>query len=260
MSSRLVFSPKQHRYTLDGAWVPSVSSIVRNVSPNDGLINWSARLAAAWCATNVESLPSMGEGAWTGAAARAHLEARDTGGRTGTAVHSIAERLIHGEPVEPVDPDTGEPYSDDVLRMGEHAARFLDVWDVSPDTALVEQCVFHEQYRYAGRFDLCAVMRGGARWLVDYKTSPSGPYPDNALQLTGYARASHIQIGARDMLMPPIDRCAVLWLRPDGYELVPVKSDARVWATFKHAIPVAAFNRLRRDDVIGAPLPEPEVA
>jgi hypothetical protein len=260
MSSRLVYSPKNHRYTLDGAWVPSVSGIVRNVSPNDGLINWSARLAASWAATNVDSLPSMGEGAWIGAAARAHLEARDTGGRTGTQVHSIAERLIFGEPVAPADPDTGEPYSDDVIRMGEHAARFLDAWDVSPDTALVEQCVFHEQYRYAGRFDLCAVMRGGDRWLVDYKTSPSGPYPDNALQLTGYARASHIVVGDRDLLMPPVDRCAVLWLRPDGYELIPVKSDNRVWGVFRHAIPVAAFNRLRRDDVIGAPLPVPEVA
>lgn len=260
MSSRLVFSPKAHRYTLDGERVPSVSTIVRKVSPNEGLIWWSAKAAAQWAATNAGNLASMGEANWIEGATRHHLTLRDEGGRTGTAVHSIAERLIFGEPVEPVDPETGEPYSDDVVRMGAQAARFLDAWDVSPDTALVEQCVFHEQYRYAGRFDLCGVLRGGDRWLVDYKTSPSGPYPDNALQLTGYAQASHIQIGDRDMLMPPIQRCAVLWLRPDAWELVPVKSDARVWAVFRHAIPVAAFNSLRRDDVVGGALPIPEVA
>lgn len=260
MSSRLVFSPGRHTYTLDGVRVPSVSSIVRKVSPNDGLIWWGAKSAAQWAATNVESLPAMGEPAWIDSATRHHMTLRDAGGRTGTAVHSIAERIIFGEPVEPVDPDTGEPYSDDVVRMGEQAARFLDAWDVTPDTALVERCVFHEQYRYAGRFDLCAVMRGGERWLVDYKTSPSGPYPDNALQLTGYSRATHIQVGDRDLLMPPIQRCAVLWLRPDAWELVPVKSDNRVWQVFRHAIPVAAFNSLRRDDVIGGALPSPEVA
>lgn len=258
--SRLVYSPGRHTYTLDGERVPSVSGIVRGVSPNGGLIHWSARLAASWAATNVDALPTLGEQAWIEQATRAHVAARDAGGRTGTAVHSIAERLIFGEPVEAHDPTTGEDYPDDVIRMGEQAARFLDAWDVTPDTALVEQCVFHEKYRYAGRFDLCAVMRGGDRWLVDYKTSPSGAYPDNALQLTGYARASHVVIGDRDMLMPPIQRCAVLWLRPDAWELVPVKSDNRVWATFRHAIPVAAFNALRRDDVIGGALPKPEVA
>lgn len=260
MSSRLVFSPGRHTYTLDGERVPSVSGIVRKVSPNDGLIWWSAKSAAQWAATNADALPQMGEAAWTNSATRHHMTLRDAGGATGTAVHSIAERLIFGEPVEAYDPDTKEPYSDDVVRMGEQVARFLDAWDVSPDTALVERCVFHERYRYAGRFDLCAVMRGGARWLVDYKTSPSGPYPDNALQLVGYARASHIQIGDRDMLMPPIDRCAVLWVRPDAWELVPVRTDARVWQVFRHAIPVAAFNSLRREDIVGGALPIPEVA
>jgi hypothetical protein len=258
--SRLVFSPKAHRYTLDGERVPSVSGIVRKVSPNEALIWWGAKSAASWAATNAEHLASMGEAAWIDSATRHHMTLRDEGGRTGTAVHSIAERLIYGEPVETTDPDTDEPYSDDVVRMGEQVARFLDAWDVSADTALVEQCVFNEQYRYAGRFDLCATMRGGDRWLIDYKSSPSGAYPDNALQLTGYANATHVQIGDRDLLMPPVQRCAVLWVRPDAWELIPVRADNLVWHVFRSAIPVAAFNSLRRDDVVGGALPAPEVA
>jgi hypothetical protein len=60
--------------------------------------------------------------------------------------------------------------------------------------------------------------------------------------------------------MPPVDRCAVLWVRPDAWELVPVRTDARVWQVFRHAIPVAAFNSLRREDIVGGALPVPEVA
>jgi len=255
--SRLVFSPTRHTYSLDGEWVPGVTSIVRRVTPNDGLISWAAREAAAWAAINREHYDTLGEVPWREQAARQHIVKMEAGGRTGKQVHSIAQRLIRGEPVEPVDPDTGEPYSDDVSRMGERVAEFLDRWDVDHN-ALVERPVFHEELRYAGTLDLCGILRGGDRWLIDYKSSPSGPWHEASLQLTAYSRATHIQIGERDLLMPPIQRCAVLWVRPDAWELIPVKSDDDAWAAFCAAIPLARWLRQKREQVIGAALPVPE--
>lgn len=258
MSRLVVGTGRWHTYSLDGQRVPSVTTIIGKATAKQALVGWAAREAAAWALAHRDEVEQLGEAAWLKQAAAASDAVRDASMVAGTAVHSIAERLIFGEPVETTDPDTGEPYPDDVVRMGEQVARFLDAWDVTPDTALVEAPIFHEGEQYAGKFDLCAILRGGDRWLIDYKSGASGIWPETALQLTAYARATHVVIGERDMLMPPVDRCAALWVRPDGWQLVPVASGDEVWSTFRHMIPVAAFAGRRRDDVIGGALPVPE--
>jgi hypothetical protein len=259
MGSRLVVGTGRfHTYSLDGERVPSVTGIIGKAIGKPGLLKWSAREAALWAAANVESLPVMGEASWIREASAASDRVRDASAAAGTLVHSIAERLIFGEPVESYDPDTKEPYPDDVIRMGEQVARFMDAWDIGPDTALVECAVFHEELRYAGKFDLCAMMRRNEYWMIDYKTGASGVWPETALQLTAYSRATHVQIGDRDMTMRPIARGAALWVRPDGWELVPVRIDEEMWRAFRHAIEVAKWAGLRREDLIGAALPLPE--
>jgi hypothetical protein len=257
--SRLVGpSGRWHEYSLDGERVPSVTTIIGKATGKPGLLKWAAKEAALWAATHHGELTVMGEAAWIEQAAKASDATRDRSAAAGTAVHSIAERLVYGEPVDAVDPDTGEPYSDDVIRMGRQVARFMDAWDVTPDTALVECAVFHEQLRYAGKFDLVAVLRGGERWLIDYKTGASGVWPETALQLTGYSHATHVRIGDRDLLMPKIDRAAALAVRPDGWELRPVRIDDGMWQAFRHAIEMAKWAGLKRDETIGAALPVPE--
>jgi hypothetical protein len=256
--SRLVFNESRHTYSLDGAWVPGASTVAKSTGRPDPLVRWAARAAAAYALSHLEDVPVLGESEWVETVGKAHERLRDSSMLAGKQLHSIAERLVFGDPVETGDPDTGEPYSDDVVRMGEQVARFMDRWDVSPDTALVEQAIFNEDARYAGRFDLVATLRGGDRWCIDYKTGATGVWPDTALQLTAYARATHVVIGERDMLMPPIQRCAALWVRPDTWELVPVKSDDAAWATFRHALDVYRWNAQRRDAIVGAALPVPE--
>jgi len=259
MASRLVVGRGRfHTYSLDGERVPSVTGIIGKATGKPQLLKWAAKEAALWAAANVESLPVMGEASWIREATAASDRTRDASAAAGTAVHSIAERLIYGEPVESYDPETKEPYPDDVIRMGEQVARFMDAWDITPDTALVECAVFHEELKYAGQFDLVAVLKGGARWIIDYKTGASGVWPETALQLTGYSRATHVQIGDRDMKMPPIDRAAALWVRPDAWELQPVRIDDDMWRAFRHAIEMAKWAGLRREDCIGAALPIPE--
>lgn len=261
MSSRLVVGTGRfHTYSLDGKRVPSVTGIIGKATGKPGLVKWSAKLAAQWAAGHMDDLSVLGEESWVRQAYEASDRERDASMLSGKQVHSIAERLIYGEPVQTSDPDTDEPYPDDVVRMGEQTARFMDAWDVSPDTALVETPIFHETLLYAGRFDLCAILRGGERWLIDYKTGQSGVWPETSLQTTAYSRATHVQIGDRDLLMPPVDRCAALWVRPDAWELVPVKSDSLTWDAFKHMMVVAEWASQRRDDVVGSAIPIPEPA
>jgi hypothetical protein len=257
VSSRLVVTGGRfHRYSLDGVIVPSVTGITGKID-KPGLAGAAAREVAHWAATHAGELDAQGEAEWIDSAKGSYQRVWNRSRDNGTAVHAIAQQLIFGEPVETTDPDTGVPYSDDVVRMGAQVAQFMDLWHVSPDTALVEQPVFHDELRYAGRFDLCGVLRGGDRWLIDYKTSASGVYPESALQLTAYSRATHVQIGDRDMLMPPVSRCAVLWVRPDFWELVPVKSDDATWAAFTHLLAVTGWLSQKRDDVVGGALPVP---
>jgi hypothetical protein len=258
--SRLVFSAGNHSYSLDGTRVPGVTTIGKRAERPDGLIRWAARSAAEYAAAHVEELPSMGEASWVAHVTKASDRLRDASMIAGKQLHSIAERLVYGEPVETSDPETGEAYADDVVRMGEQVARFMDSWDVTPDTALVERPVFHDAHRYAGTFDLCAVLRGGDRWLIDYKTGSTGVWPETSMQLTAYSRATHVQIRDRDLLMPPIQRCAALWVRPDTWELLPVKSDDDTFDAFLHAMRVHRWTQRRRDDLIGAPLPIPEAS
>jgi hypothetical protein len=258
MSSRLVVTGgRWHTYSLDGVRVPSVTGIIGKAVAKPALVKWSARLAAEWAAAHHAELTQLGEASWVTQAARAPDVVRDTSATAGKQVHSIAQALIYGEPVETADPESGELYSDDVVRMGEQVARFQDAWQVSPDDALVELPVFNDEHGYAGTFDLCATLRGGDSWLIDYKTGQSGVWNETALQLTAYSRATHVQIGDRDLLMRPVQRCAALWVRPDAWELIPVKSDDYQWHAFVHAIEVAAWAALRRDDVIGGALPIP---
>lgn len=255
-----MFSPGNHSYSLDGKRVPGVTTIGKRAERPDGLIRWAARSAAECAAAHLEELPVMGEAAWVRNVAAESDRRRDAGMTAGKQLHSIAQRLVYGDPVKTTDPDTGEPYSDDVVRMGEQVADFMDRWDVTPDTALVECPVFHDEHRYAGTFDLVAVLRGGKRWLIDYKTGSSGVWAETAMQLTAYRRATHVQIRDHDLLMPPVECAAALWVRPDGWEFLPVVTDEDTWDAFLHALRVHRWTQRRRDELIGAPLPTPEGA
>lgn len=261
MSRLVVGTGRWHTYSLDGKRVPSVTGVIGKATGKPGLIKWSARLAAEWAATHASELDAMGEASWIREATAASDVARDAAAAAGTQLHDIARRLVYGQPVEDADPKTGEVYSDDVVRMGEQVARFMDRWDVSADTALVERPVFHESLRYAGTFDLVAVLRGGDRWLIDYKTGATGVWSETAYQATAYARATHVVIGDDiDMLMSPIARCGALWVRPDAWEFVPLRSDEVVWRAFRAMLAVAEVQSLSRNDMVGAALPVPEVA
>ena len=52
MTAGLVFYPKSHRYKLDGAWVPGVTTLIGKGLPKPALPYWAARTVAEWVADN----------------------------------------------------------------------------------------------------------------------------------------------------------------------------------------------------------------
>jgi hypothetical protein len=250
----MVGTGRWHTYSLDGERVPSVTTIIGKATGKPGLVKWAAREAALWAAAHVDELAVLGDQSWTREAAAASDRVRDASAKAGSQLHLIAERLVFGDPVPDEDTD-GLPFPDDVRRMGEQVARFHDAWDVAP--VLVECPVFHEGDRWAGTLDLVADMADGARWIIDYKTGQSGVWAETALQVAAYRNATHCQLGDRDLLMSPTDKAGALWVRPDGWELVPLVADADTYAVFRHAMAVAAWASQSRDSIVGAALPLP---
>jgi hypothetical protein len=262
MTSRLVASTGRfHTYSLDGKRVPGVTTITGALDKG-GLANAAAREVAVWAAVHADEVATMGPQEWIQVASGAARRVWDISRDQGTALHTIAQRLVWGEPVPDEDED-GLPWPEDVARMGEQVARFMDAWEVDP--ILVEAPVFHETHRWAGTLDLVADLKDGNRWLIDYKTSASGIWHETALQVCAYGNATHVQIGERgpgrpavDQLMTPVDRYGALWVRPDMWQLVPLNVKRDTYQVFRALQRVQAWAAQKRELVVGAALPTPQ--
>ncbi|QCR53238.1 hypothetical protein C1N80_06335 [Brachybacterium sp. SGAir0954] len=188
----LTFNEASHRYRLDGKPVTGATTIIGGGIPKPALAYWAANqaaeAAAEWAQSFRELPPS--EAAWNLANIdrddlyeqwrKAPWKKRDEAAVRGTAVHALAERVVHGEDVDV--PDT-------LLGHVEGYVDFLDAWDVTP--LLTEKSVANRTHWYAGRFDLIASvpsLHDGAPIEIDLKTS-TGVYPDTAIQTAAYARA-----------------------------------------------------------------------
>lgn len=188
----LTFNEASHRYRLDGRAVTGATTIIGGGIPKPALAYWAAKVAAETAADWVHGLhgragadlewvidsadPESLAKQWK----QAPWKKRDEAAVRGTAVHALAERLVHGEDVDV--PDELVPYVTGY-------ADFLDQWDVTP--ILTEKSVANREHWFAGRFDLIAsipALHDGAPIEIDLKTS-RGVYADTAVQAAAYARA-----------------------------------------------------------------------
>lgn len=244
------------RYTLDGAAVPSVTTITGAAVHKQGLVNAAAKETALWASLNTEALGTILDvDAWVREATGASRRAWDVKANDGKTLHTLAESMIYGDAM-PSEVD-GVPVPDHVRDMAGQLARFFDAWDATP--VIHETMVFSDAYRYAGRLDLVADL-GGTRWLLDYKTGESGIWPETSVQLAAYGFATHfVDDQNEDMPMEGlgIERAGAVWIRPDGWELVPVRYGPDVHRAFLHMGAVYDWTRLSRDLVVSAPLPKP---
>ena len=239
MPSLLTYRDSDHSYQLGGEKVPSVTTCT-GVLNKPGLVPWAAKLGAMWARDHPELAQRLSPAEWEQQAKRAPTVARDKAGQVGTDLHAAANLLT----TTGVAPDVPQ----DQLALVLQAADFLDSMGV--ETIASERAVYHDTFRYAGRFDLIGQIRSRV-WLLDFKTSASGVWPEMALQQSAYRYASHMQADdprADDVPMVPISHVGIVWVRPEGWQLVPLLADRDVWQSFLATIPLWHFSR-RRDVV-----------
>lgn len=239
-----------HSYTLDGRRCPGVTTIINATSPPGGLLKWYARTTAEWSAANTDLLDALGTEKWVEAAAAEPSAEASRRADRGRDIHAAAYDLADGRPID---------VSPDVAQAARLIVDFFNVWDVE---IMARECaVYHAGHRYAGQFDLIAVLGHGdnrQRWLIDYKT---GNYvmAGVALQLAAYRNAECIVWEGDDRKMPTVDACGVLHVRENTWELLPVDTGPEVFAAFQNAMPLYRFHGTKYGyDRIGSPLPLPE--
>lgn len=268
-----------HSYLLDGTKVDGVTTVLSNGIPKPALVNWAAGAIAAYVGERldidsttghvsadnlVKALAQVGQGnrynRWPndGSFSRlalietlkgVHHEDRDRAANRGTEVHGIAERLVRGEAVDAPDEIAGHVDS---------YVKFLDEWQARP--VIVEAVVGHRKHKWMGTLDLVVDM-AGQRWLLDIKTTRSGIFGETALQLAAYRHAEfYLDANGDEVPMPEVDRVAAIWVRADGYDVIPVVADATTYRMFQYAQMVARFTTGLGRSWIGEAVRPEEVA
>lgn len=241
---------KGHHYVdATGARVPGVTTILGDGVPKPALINWAANETAGAAVNRWDEYGAMPPAQRLEALKKARYEAKDAAANKGTAVHGFAEKLaIGGEAVQ---------VPDELAGHVEAYARFLDEFAVKP--VWVEFSIASYRYGYAGTGDLIAdITHEGRtrRLLMDIKTNRSGIFGETALQLAAYRYADKLLTSGGEQDMPPVDGCAAIHVRGDGYSLIPVTAGPEEHRLFLYAQQVAKFTK-HGSDLVGAAVVPP---
>ena len=219
--------PSHHYEDANGVRIPGVTTILGNGMPKPALINWAANTTAEYAVNNWDHLTDMGPADRLKVLKGARYEDRDAAAARGTEVHNLGEQLMHGAEVK---------VPDELRGHVESYVRFLD--DYEPQPILVEKAVVNYTYGYAGTLDMVVALPDGRRVLADIKTNRSGIYGDTALQLAAY-RYAEVYIDGDEIPMPEVDDTWAIWVRADGYQVVPLRADRNTFDDFRRVAAVA---------------------
>jgi hypothetical protein len=193
------------------AYLDSPSAIVSATEAKDGLVWWSAGLAADYLLDNIgkilasaERITEYGAGIfqtfdvelsthkrkeWYTQARKRHDEIKKEAGTLGSRVHAYIESALHaiinGDEAPPLEGDIDE-------RITAGVEAFRAWWSSSSFHPIgVEVPVAHTHLGYAGTIDVLAINANGEYVIVDWKTSKSlhGSY---LRQIGAYSLAHHV--------------------------------------------------------------------
>lgn len=235
-----------HSYYLDGVEVGGVTRIVREGVPSPQFIDAAARNVAGYAIDHWDELAQKTPSKRLAELVASRWAERDAAAVRGKTVHRYAQDLAAGLEVEV--PDALIGYVDSYLAFAE-AYRLVELE--------VEATVVSRRWHYMGTVDLLATVDDApAVWLLDWKTGASGIWPEVALQLAAYAHAEAIvDADGTERPMPPIERAAAVWLRGDGYDVVPVDISEATFRVFLYAQQMAAYRAAPREQYVGEALP-----
>lgn len=257
MTIQRIESGRGHWYKVDGQKVDGVTTLIGDGLPKPALTRWAAKSVAEHVADNLEAvlgMRDMGRDAIVAALKEAPWTKARAGAAKGTEVHKLAEKLIRGEEVE---------VPDHLAGYVESCVAFLDDWKVQP--IIVERPVAHRRWRYAGTCDFVGIVHRPLNKpeylrhtaIVDWKTAASGVWPETAYQLSAYRYAdAYLDEDGAEQPMADLNIGAgyAVWLRADGYDVLPVECGERVFKDFLHIAWVARAAKANRE-LIGEAVP-----
>jgi len=234
---------EQHNYYLDGQGpILSVTTILKVVDKSGPLVGWAKRITAEAAVRHSTELPgwvtTFGEDGAVSMLTKAASVIRDKAANAGSDVHSFAEAIARGKPVEV--PEELAPY----------VASYRTWLDQFQPEFLAAEEMVYSHHGYAGTLD--AIVRiAGETWCLDYKTS-KGVYAETALQLAAYGAADFIGRPGDPIhyAIPAIDQYGVVHIRPEGAELVPYD----VSGAFDAFLAAKRLTDWRSGSVVGAPV------
>lgn len=244
---RRVDTAKGHYYQdAAGTRVPGVTTIIGDGVPKPALITWAGNATAEAAVDAWDELSALPPAARLKKLQGARYGERDRAKDRGTEVHRIAEQLLAGKAVQ---------VPEEIAGHAEAYARFLDEFQVEPVHVEVS-CVSY-RWGYAGTADLCAWLvlpqQGRTLLLLDLKTSRSGIFGETALQLAAYRYADAWVIDGQDVKPVPVQHCAGIHVRGDGYDLLPVEAGEQEHKEFLYAMRIGQFVARSRD-LVGPPI------
>lgn len=231
MSIQRINGSRGHWYKIDGQKVDGVTTLIKDGIPKPALISWAAKSVAEYVADNmgaVTGMRDMGRDQIVNALKGVPWSNARTAAAKGTEVHALAEKAIHGEPVD---------VPEHLAGYVEGYIRFLDKHQVEP--LIVEAVVGHRRWSYCGSLDMVARVDGEVA-IADIKTG-SGIYGETALQLAAY-RFAEVYLEnetEKPMVDLGITRGYAIWCRADGTDLIPVECGEGVFKIFTHVAYVA---------------------
>jgi hypothetical protein len=230
--TRLRFSPGSHAYWLSDDngkrhRVPSVTTL-QNLLAKPPLVKWAARMAAEYADDHWASLGALPRSERVSSIAGAADAARNTAAAKGTAIHTWAEELLLGRPVDI--PAEYQAQVDGLAKWWQRSGlrpMYTECMVWAPEDELLGLSA------YAGTLDVLAQDADGAPWLLDFKTGSwvGGSF---AVQLAAYAAAPNLVIDGQDTAMPRVAALGIIHVRPEGTRLhtVPPASRAAAEAQF----------------------------
>jgi hypothetical protein len=268
----------------------SVTTILKSVGSDEGLIYWSADETAKAAVNSRKTVEALLEDEGPAAAIAWLREARFRGAKgersatsLGSAVHACAEYYV----VTGQRPPMGMRLGDKLGVVDDEVQPYIDCFEMfldkfQPEFTAAEVTVYNTTYGYAGTADGWANVQG-VPVILDYKTSKKSedtkgrrkkPRPEVALQLSAYAAADFAAVWrARRMekyssryyllneqeraLAAPVPETQgglVVFLTDKHCDVYPVEVGQDTFEQFLYCIESARWDNEVSRKVLGAPL------
>jgi hypothetical protein len=261
---RRVDKGRNHWYENEsGQRVPGATGILDKSIPKQGVLTgWAGRQGGDYVLDHWDELVAMKPSERYRAVAYAHRRRNEAAKVNGTRVHLLGAAVAAGEEVA---------VPAELIGYVEAYTQFLYDFDVT--VFMSEAVVWSKVHGYCGTLDMGATLSAGVTtnpsgddvllaedWLIDVKTG-SGVYDEVAFQLAAY-RYADVWIEYPDdgdpieHEMPAFDRCGVLHVREDGYDLVPVEAGVLAHRGFLY-LKQAAEEIEANKGAVGEPLEPP---